>query len=149
MSANEQDIYEEHVLDHYEDPYHRGPLEGATHAHEANNPLCGDVIHIDLRLDEDGKIAEAWFDGEGCVISQASASMLIELVEGKTVDEVKEFSADKMLELFGPKLTPNRQKCCLLGWRVLQSAVHAPLDGSSDESNDGPSFGGPSLSEES
>ncbi len=145
---SEQDIYEEHVLDHYEDPYHRGPLPAATHADEANNPLCGDVIHIDLKLDPEGKIAEAWFEGEGCVISQASASMLIEQIEGKSVEEVKAFSADQMLQLFGPQLTPNRQKCCLLGWRVLQSAIHSPVDESSED-DDGPNFGGPSLSEES
>lgn len=150
MSASEQNIYEEHVLDHYEDPYHRGPLSGATHAHQADNPLCGDVIHIDLKLDSAGRIVEAWFDGEGCVISQASASMLIEKIEGKTLEEVKDFSADQMLALFGPKLTPNRQKCCLLSWRVLQTAVHAPVeDESSSDEGDGPSFGGPSLSEES
>ena len=149
MSASEQNIYEEHVLDHYEDPYHRGSLSGATHAHEADNPLCGDVIHIDLKLDAEGRIVEAWFDGEGCVISQASASMLIEKIEGKTLDEVKEFSADQMLALFGPKLTPNRQKCCLLCWRVLQTAVHAPVDDSANDEDDGASFGGPSLSEES
>ena len=148
MSPDEQDIYEEHVLDHYEDPYHRGPFEGATHAHEADNPLCGDVIHIDLKLADDGTIAEAWFDGQGCVISQASASMLIEAVEGKTLEELKEFSADRMLELFGPKLTPNRQKCCLLGWRVLQGAFHSPVDETAEDDG-GPNFGGPSLSEES
>ena len=125
---SEEDIYEEHVLDHYEDPYHRGALDEATHAHEADNPLCGDVIHIDLKMNADGKIEDAWFEGKGCVISQASASMLIEKIEGKTLDEVHAFSADEMLVLFGPKLTPNRQKCCLLGWRVLQSAVHSPLD---------------------
>ncbi len=89
---SEQDIYEEHVLDHFEDPYHRGPLDSATHAHEADNPLCGDVIHIDLRLSDDGTIEEAWFDGKGCVISQASASMLIEKIEGKTLDEIREFT---------------------------------------------------------
>lgn len=116
---SEEDIYEEHVLDHYEDPYHCGPFDGATHAHEGNNPLCGDQIHIDLKLSSDGKITEAWFDGEGCVISQASASMLIETIEGKTMDELQEFTAEDMLALFGPKLTPNRQKCCLLSWRVL------------------------------
>ncbi|TWU02733.1 Fe-S cluster assembly sulfur transfer protein SufU [Stieleria varia] len=147
---SEQDIYEEHVLDHYEDPYHRGPLESATHADEGKNPLCGDVVQVSLRLSDDGRIEEAWFEGEGCVISQASASMLIEKVEGKTLDEVKAFSADEMLELFGPKLTPNRQKCCLLSWRVLQSAIHAPVDaGDSEDDSDGPHFGGPSLSEES
>lgn len=145
---SEQDIYEEHVLDHYEDPYHRGPLRGATHADDGNNPLCGDVIHIDLRLSDDGKIEEAWFDGKGCVISQASASMLIEKIEGKSLDEIRDFTAQEMLELFGPKLTPNRQKCCLLSWRVLQSAVHSPTS-ADDEASDDPNFGGPSLGEES
>ncbi len=146
---NEQDIYEEHVLDHYEDPYHRGPLENATHGHEGKNPLCGDVIQVSLQLDEDGRISEAWFDGDGCVISQASASMLIEAVEGKTIEEVKEFSANEMLGLFGPQLTPNRQKCCLLSWRVLQTALHSPVEQNpEDADSDGPHFGGPSLSEE-
>ena len=147
--SSEQDIYEEHVLDHYEDPYHRGSLGDATHADEGKNPLCGDVVHIDLRLSPDGKIEEAWFEGEGCVISQASASMLIEKIEGKTLDEIREFSAPEMLELFGPKLTPNRQKCCLLSWRVLQSAVHSPVDASEEDADAGPNFGGPSLGEES
>ena len=151
MSGSEQDIYEEHVLDHYEDPFHRGPLKTATHAHEANNPLCGDVIHVDLRLSDDGKIEEAWFDGDGCVISQASASMLIEKIEGKTLEEAQAFTAQEMLDLFGPKLTPNRQKCCLLSWRVFQSAVHSPIgeDDEDDASADAPHFGGPTLGEES
>lgn len=147
--SREQDIYEEHVLDHYEDPYHRGDFADATHADEGNNPLCGDVIHIDLKLTPEGTIEEAWFEGQGCVISQASASMLIEKVEGKTLDEIREFSAPQMLELFGPKLTPNRQKCCLLSWRVLQSAIHSPVDCSGDDLDSGPNFGGPSLGEES
>lgn len=141
---NEQDIYEEHVLDHYEDPYHRGTLDSASHMHEGNNPLCGDRIVITLKMDDSGKVAEAWFEGEGCVISQASASMLIELMEGKTIDEVKAFKAEEMLELFGPKLTPNRQKCCLLSWKILQTALHSPID----ENGDSSAPGGPSLGEE-
>ena len=76
-----------------------------------------------------GKIVDAYFNGEGCVISQASASMLLEKLQGKTVEEAKEFSAADMLELYGPRLTPNRQKCCLLSWKVLQSAVHSPVEG--------------------
>ena len=144
---SEQDIYEEHVLDHYEDPYHRGDLAEATHADEGKNPLCGDKIHVDLKLDDAGRVVEAWFDGDGCVISQASASMLIEKIEGKTIEEVKAFSANEMLDLFGPKLTPNRQKCCLLSWRVLQSALHSPLSGDDDDSGS-IRFGGPSLGEE-
>lgn len=124
---SEEELYQEHVLDHYEDPFHRGALESATHAHEDKNPLCGDVVRIELRLDEDGKIEDLYFTGEGCVISQASTSMLLEEMAGKTVDDLKRFSAADMLTLYGPRLTPNRQKCCLLSWKVLQSAVHSPV----------------------
>lgn len=125
---SEEELYEEHILDHYEDPFHRGTLADATHAHEDKNPLCGDVVRIELKLDDAGKITDAYFDGQGCVISQASASMLLEEMQGKTIDDLKDFSAENMLKLYGPRLTPNRQKCCLLSWKVLQSAVHAPVD---------------------
>jgi len=125
---NEEELYQEHVLDHHEDPFHRGLLPGATHAHEGKNPLCGDVVRIEMKLDADGKISDLYFSGDGCVISQASASMLMEEMYGKTIDDLKDFSATDMLKLYGPRLTPNRQKCCLLSWRVIQSAVHAPID---------------------
>jgi nitrogen fixation NifU-like protein len=140
---NEEELYQEHVLDHYEDPYHRGPCEGCTHRHEDDNPLCGDVVQVELKIDGEGRIKEAWFDGEGCCISQAAASMLMERIEGKSVDQVREFSADDMLKLFGPRLTPNRQKCCLLSWKVLQTAVFSP-NGDDENLN----FSGPSLGEE-
>jgi nitrogen fixation NifU-like protein len=126
MPIDEEELYQEHILDHYEDPFHRGHLPTATHAHEENNPLCGDVIRVELQLD-DGTIKDAYFTGQGCVISQASASMLLEKMQGKSVDDVKKFSAEDMLELYGARLTPNRQKCCLLSWKVLQSAVHSPV----------------------
>lgn len=125
---DEEEIYLDHVLDHYEDPYHRGRCSQATHRHEDDNPLCGDVIQVELSIDDQGKICEAWFDGDGCCISQASASMLMESIEGKTIDEVREFSAEQMLELFQARLTPNRQKCCLLSWRVVQSALYSSGD---------------------
>jgi nitrogen fixation NifU-like protein len=128
MTLDEEELYQEHILDHYEDPFHRGHLPAATHAHEENNPLCGDVVRIELRLGPDGKITDCYFTGQGCVISQASASMLLEAIEGKTVDDVKHFSAEDMLKLYGARLTPNRQKCCLLSWKVLQSAVHSPVN---------------------
>lgn len=128
MAPGEEEIYQEHVLDHYEDPYHRGHAENCTHCHEDDNPLCGDTVSIELNIDEQGRLREAFFDGDGCCISQASASMLIEQFDGKSVDDVRQFTAEDMLKLFGAKLTPNRQKCCLLSWRVLQSAVFAPVD---------------------
>ena len=127
--SNEEELYQEHILDHYESPHHRGHCEHMTHADEGDNPLCGDIIRIELRVDSDGRVAEAWFSGDGCCISQAAASMLVEAVEGKPVDEVKQLTAEDMLRLFGARLTPNRQKCCLLSWRVLQTALAAPADG--------------------
>jgi nitrogen fixation NifU-like protein len=127
MPTDDEEIYQEHILDHYEYPFHRGHLPSATHAHEDNNPLCGDVVRIELQLDTNGKISDAYFSGNGCVISQASASMLLEKMQGHTVDEAKQFTAEDMLKLYGPRLTPNRQKCCLLSWKVLQSAVHSPV----------------------
>jgi nitrogen fixation NifU-like protein len=126
------DIYQEHILDHFECPFHRGHCPTATHAHEDDNPLCGDVVRVELQLDPEGKVAQAWFDGDGCCISQASASMLMEAVEGKSVNEVKSMAAGDMLALFGARLTPNRQKCCLLGWRVLQAALYSPVGASSE-----------------
>ena len=125
-SRDEDELYQEHILDHYEDPFHRGHIPSPTHTHEDDNPLCGDVVHIELRVGPEGKIEDAWFDGDGCCISQASASMLMERFDGKTIDEVKQFTAEDMLKMFGAKLTPNRQKCCLLSWRVLQSAIYSP-----------------------
>jgi nitrogen fixation NifU-like protein len=143
---DEEEIYQEHILDHYEDPYHRGSCPQRTHRHEDDNPLCGDVISVELRVDPAGRIVDAWFDGDGCCISQASASMLMEQVEGKTLDEIRAFTADDMLQLFQAKLTPNRQKCCLLSWRVLQSAIFAPVE---DGAEPGAGSAGPHLGEES
>jgi nitrogen fixation NifU-like protein len=128
MPIDEEELYQEHILDHYEDPFQRGHLPTATHVHEDKNPLCGDVVRIELQLGPDGKIVDGFFTGDGCVISQASASMLLEKMVGKTVDEVKHFSASDMLDLYGARLTPNRQKCCLLSWKVLQSAVYSPVN---------------------
>jgi nitrogen fixation NifU-like protein len=72
--------------------------------------------------------------------------MLIEKMEGKSIDEVKQFTAQDMLQLFGAQLTPNRQKCCLLSWRVLQSAIYAPVD---EDTGSAAEFGGPDLGDES
>jgi nitrogen fixation NifU-like protein len=132
VPSDEEEIYQEHVLDHYEDPYHRGHCARPTHAHEDDNPLCGDEVRVELSIDPAGTIREAYFDGEGCCISQAAASMLIETIDGRDVEFVRQFSADDMLKLFGARLTPNRQKCCLLSWRVLQQAIYSPIEGRPD-----------------
>ena len=128
MSSNEDEIYQERILDNYESPYHRQPCPGATHAHEDDNPLCGDVVRIELEIDPERRIRQACFGGDGCCISQAAASLLVRKIGGQTVAEAAAFTADEMLQLFGPRLTPNRQKCCLLCWRVLQMAIHSPVE---------------------
>ena len=134
MPLKDDEIYQQHILDHYEEPFHRGQCPNLTHAHEDDNPLCGDVVRIELSIDDRGVIQDAYFDGDGCCISQAAASMLMERMSGKRVEDVKNFAASDMLQLFGPKLTPNRQKCCLLPWRVLQSAVYSPTTRPCDSS---------------
>jgi nitrogen fixation NifU-like protein len=137
LPSNEEELYQDHILDHYEDPYHRGHCQHCTHSHEDDNPLCGDVVRMELDIDATGKLREVYFNGDGCCISQASASMLVEKFDGHSVDEVKKFTANDMLDLFGARLTPNRQKCCLLPWRVLQQAVYSPVDGGPDEHEPG------------
>ena len=114
MAAPDEELYQERILDHYEDPYHRGDCTFCTHAHQDTNPLCGDVIRMELQIDDQGTMKEVYFNGDGCCISQAAASMLVEKFDGKHIDEVKKFTAQDMLDLFGARLTPNRQKCCLL-----------------------------------
>jgi nitrogen fixation protein NifU and related proteins len=132
----DDELYQERILDHYEEPFHRGHCPGVTHAHEDENPLCGDMVRVELAIDADGTIRDAYFDGDGCCISQAAASMLVEAISGKRVEDVKAISAGDMLALFGAKLTSNRQKCCLLSWRALQSAVYSPLVASASSSPD-------------
>ena len=131
----DDELYQERILDHYEEPFHRGSCPALTHAHEDENPLCGDTVRVELAIAPNGTIVDAYFNGDGCCISQASASMLIERIQGKTIDDVKRFTAEDMLTLFGAKLTPNRQKCCLLAWRTLQSALYSPAGTSANESS--------------
>jgi len=138
MPPEEDELYQQRILDHYEEPFHRGSCPNATHAHEDDNPLCGDVVRMELALAGDGTIRDAYFGGEGCCISQASASMLLEKMQGRRIEDVKQFTAEDMLALFGARLTPNRQKCCLLPWRTLQAALYSPVDGNGNAQSDAP-----------
>jgi nitrogen fixation NifU-like protein len=123
------DIYDDHILDHYESPYHKGHLEHPTCAHCERNPLCGDVVRLELMIDDDGTIAEAYFNGKGCAISQAAASILCEAIEGKSIDEVRRLEAAQMLDLLKVPLTPVRQRCGLLGFKTLKTMVYSLGEG--------------------
>ncbi len=121
-----QDLYREHILDHYENPRHHGTIENADITHEESNPLCGDRIRIAVKLtNEDNRyhIADAAFTGDGCIISQAAASMLLEDVVGKSVDEVERIEPQHVLDLVGVPLTAARVKCALLGLKVLKTGI--------------------------
>ncbi|QDV70247.1 NifU-like protein [Rosistilla carotiformis] len=143
--SNSYGAIDQTLIDHFEDPYHRGDCEAATHVAEGENSLCGDTMQVQLRISpSDGQIEEAWFDGDGCVVSQAAASMLMETIEGMTPDAIRDFDTRAMLEQVGPSIAVSQQKCALLAWRVLQLALQSPLD----EFGDGPTFGGPHLGEE-
>lgn len=117
-------FYRENLLDHYRNPRFHGQLEAPTVSREDLNPLCGDMIRIDLKLEE-GVVADARFSGHGCAVSQAAASMLLEEVVGKSVDEVAALSRDDMLALLGVPLSPARLKCALLSLGVLRAGLHA------------------------
>ena len=118
------DFYRENILDHYRHPRNAGSLEDATHSHEEDNPLCGDVIRIDLHVNEDNVIDEVAFKGRGCAISQASASMLTEMIQGKTLEEAKQIGKDDILEALGIEIGPVRMKCALLSLKVLKAGAY-------------------------
>lgn len=118
------DFYRENILEHYRHPHFKGTLEDATHSHEEHNPLCGDKIRIDLHVNEDNVIDKATFSGKGCAISQASASMLMEELQGKTLEEARKISKDDILEMLGIDIGPVRLKCALLSLKVLKVGAY-------------------------
>ena len=117
------ELYRENILDHYKHPRNRGTLEHPDVTYEDANPLCGDHIRMDFRI-ADGRIDAVRFSGHGCSISQASASMLCEKIEGLPLDEVKRISRDDVLEMLGIELGPVRLKCALLALKTLKAGVY-------------------------
>jgi nitrogen fixation NifU-like protein len=119
-----EDPYDDHILDHFESPYHKGHLANPTCSHSDRNPICGDQVTVELLVDDQNRVKEAYFDGKGCAISQAAASILCEQIEGKTLDELKDFQAQQMLDLLKVRLTASRQKCGLLSFKVLKTMLY-------------------------
>jgi nitrogen fixation NifU-like protein len=120
------DIYKDIILDYYRNPRNSGDLENPDVRAKDSNPLCGDIIEMQLKI-KDGMIEDLRFKGKGCAISQASASMLTEVVKGKTLDEVKALGKSDVLEMLGIDPGPTRIKCALLGLKVLKVAVYGYL----------------------
>ncbi|MFC2052751.1 iron-sulfur cluster assembly scaffold protein [Chloroflexota bacterium] len=126
------DLYREIIIDRYKNPHNQGTFDPHDISFEDDNPLCGDHIRIDLRVGEDGRVNEAVFDGHGCAISLASADLLMESIQGKTMDEVKALTKEDILEMLGIELSPVRLKCALLPLKVLKAGVYGLGEASDD-----------------
>jgi len=151
-----RDLYQEVILDHGKSPRNFRPLENPSCLAHGNNPLCGDMLVVYLALDADGRIKDASFQGEGCAISVASASMMTEILKGKSRDEAKhlfeafhdmctkddfdlskladydEDAVERLVMLSGVKEFPIRVKCATLAWHTMQAAVSGEQDVSTE-----------------
>ncbi len=122
------DLYREQILDLYQNPLNHGELDPYDFSYEEDNPLCGDIIRIDVRLGEDVRVAAVAWSGDGCAISQAAASILTEEIKGLPPAELKAFDKEQLLELLGVPLSMARVKCALLSLKVLKAAVYGIPD---------------------
>ena len=138
-------LYQDIILEHGKSPRNLGKCEGYSHEAKGYNPLCGDKVHVYLKLDSGKKVQSLTFEGEGCAISLASASIMTELVKGKSFEEAKEImdafinmikntseiesnhldedQKTKLMSLSGVKQFPMRVKCATLSWHTLNSAI--------------------------
>lgn len=115
-------LYREAILDHYKHPRRKGHLsEPDIHYHDTN-PFCGDEVTIELKV-KDGIVVDAAFDGRGCAISQASASMIMEEIVGMAVDELKQWGKEDVLDMLGIEIGPVRLKCALLPLKALKAGI--------------------------
>ena len=141
MDESLRELYQDVILDHSRHPRHFGPLPEATHMGEGHNPLCGDRVKIYLLLDKANRIADIKFEGKGCAISQASASLMTDMLVGRTVEEAEKLMGgflhlvkgedteltgddrDRLEVMAGVSAFPMRVKCATLAWHTMKSAL--------------------------
>ncbi len=124
MGIGGSDLYRQQILDHYRNPRNYGELDEPTLSHTGENPMCGDTITMDIVLDDDEQeIKRVAFSGDGCAISQASASMLSEQLHGMDIDELRAMDRDTVIDMLGVDISPMRVKCAVLAEKVAQDGV--------------------------
>jgi nitrogen fixation NifU-like protein len=142
MDQSLRELYQDVILDHSRHPRHFGRLPQASHSGEGHNPLCGDRITLDLSLDDRNRIADVAFEGKGCAISQASASLMTDMLIGRTVEEAEKLMGgflhlvkgeesddlppedrERLEVMAGVSAFPMRVKCATLAWHTMKSAL--------------------------
>ncbi|NPA91155.1 MAG: iron-sulfur cluster assembly scaffold protein [Chloroflexi bacterium] len=129
------DLYAEEILDHYKFPRNKGPMDNPDRVYHDRNPFCGDEVTFMLKV-RDGVVEDVKWEGRGCTISMASASMLSEEVKGQPLEALRNWGKEKVLELLGIPLSPTRLKCALLPLKVLQVAAWGTREEGEVTSND-------------
>lgn len=115
-------LYREYILEHYKHPHNWGELEHADMEAHDLNPLCGDELRVQLALDAEGRVADVAFNGHGCAISQASASMVSDEIKGMTTEQLLKLDREFVLELLGIDISATRMKCAMLSLKVVKAA---------------------------
>jgi len=117
------ELYRDQILEHYKRPHNFGRLDSFDLDHEDTNPFCGDEQHVYIKLDDDGKVSEVSFEGQGCAISTAATSLLTDELVGLSREELLKIPKQEVLDLLGIDISATRMKCAMLGIKVVKSAA--------------------------
>ncbi len=117
------ELYQQNIIDHYKNPRNKYELKDPTHSSRGNNPSCGDRLIVYMNIDNSGFVKKVSFDGDGCAISTASASMLTEYIKGKNVDDLKLMTPGDVYNMLGVNISSGRVNCALLAYKAMNDSL--------------------------